>query len=299
MTLTFTKNERKLGYLLTDNVLKSVDYDIKNTVFSYIPNTAETAFYGLVEGVKEFHAKQKLERIKSSNEKDWDEIITERLRIEKIAIKDVKLRTFITADNSRNEMVQHVYDVTYGVIEKGVDNLVIIDDSIVRGTTLKESIIRILARLQPKKIVIVSSAPQIRYPDCYGIDMSQLNNFIAFRATIALLKEQGKEGLLQDVYQACLEEVKKPTSENENKMKPIYDQFSAEEVSAKIAELVTAEDITIPVEVIYQNLENLHEACPNHNGDWYFSGKFPTAGGNKVANRSFINFMEGKNERAY
>ena len=293
------QERKKLGYLLTERVLKSIDYDIKNTVFSYIPNTAETAFYGLIEGVKEFHAKQKLERIKEANEEQWHEIITERLRIDKIAIKDVKLRTFITADSSRNEMVQHVYDVTYGVIRKGIDNLVIIDDSIVRGTTLKQSIIRILARLQPKKIIVVSSAPQIRYPDCYGIDMSQLNKFIAFRATIELLKEQGKSDLFQTIYQECLEEVKKPTAENKNKMKSLYDQLSAEDISKKIAHLVTADDIDIPVEVIYQSLENLHAACPNHNGDWYFSGNFPTPGGNRVANRSFINFMEGRNERAY
>ena len=292
-----------LGRFLSEPVLKAIDHDLKNTIFSFIPNTAETAFYGLIKGAENYLNRIKIERILSWN-KDFDEeklteMISRKIRIEKIAIKDVKLRTFITADSSRNEMVQHVYDITYGTVRKNEDTLVVIDDSIVRGTTLKESIIRMLSRLSPKKIIIVSSAPQIRYPDCYGIDMSKLGDFIAFKAAIALLKEDGQENLLFDLLKKCKELQRNNQLHTENLVRQIYKPFSVEEISNKIAQLISPEEITIPVHVIYQSIESLHEACPNNKGDWYFTGNYPTPGGNRVCNKAFMNYMQGKDVRGY
>jgi amidophosphoribosyltransferase len=276
---------------------------LKNTIFSFIPNTAETAFYGLIKGAEDYLNKIKIERILSWG-KDYDdekltEMVSRRIRIEKIAIKDVKLRTFITEDSSRNEMVQHVYDITYGTVKKDVDTLVVIDDSIVRGTTLKESIIRMLSRLKPKRIIIVSSAPQIRYPDCYGIDMSKMGDFIAFRAAVELLKESGKEGLLNELLDKCKELQRNNQLHTENLVLQVYQPFTLSQMSKKIAQLITPEEITIPVDVIYQKIESLHEACPNNKGDWYFSGNYPTPGGNRVCNKAFMNYVEGKNVRGY
>lgn len=292
-----------LGYNLSPIVLKAIDYDLKNTIFSFIPNTAETAFYGLIKGAENYLNEIKVERIlswgKDYDEEKLSELVHRKVRVEKIAIKDVKLRTFITEDSSRNEMVQHVYDITYGTVTKKVDTLVVIDDSIVRGTTLKESIIRMLSRLQPKKIIIVSSAPQIRYPDCYGIDMSKMGDFIAFKAAVALLKERGNESLLTDLLHTCKELQRNNQLHTENVVRQLYKPFSLEEISNKIAQLITAEDINIPVEVIFQTIETLHEACPNNTGDWYFTGNYPTQGGNKVCNKAFMNYMEGKNVRGY
>lgn len=292
-----------LGYHLSERVLEAINHDLKNTIFSFIPNTAETAFYGLIKGAEDYLNKIKIERILSwgndiQNDK-LTEMVNRRIRLEKIAIKDVKLRTFITNDDYRNEMVQHVYDITYGTVRAGVDTLVVIDDSIVRGTTLRESIIRMLARLKPKKIIIVSSAPQIRYPDCYGIDMSKLGDFVAFRAAMALIKEQGKQDLLNEITEQCQELRRNNQLQNENLVKKIYKPFSLDEISSKIAELITPEDISIPVEVIYQTIEDLHTSCPTNLGDWYFTGNYPTPGGNKVANIAFLNFMENKNVRGY
>jgi amidophosphoribosyltransferase len=292
-----------LGYNLRKPVLEAIDYDLKNTIFSFIPNTAETAFYGLIKGAEDYLNDIKKERILSWN-KDFDEeklteMINRKVRIEKIAIKDVKLRTFITEDSSRNEMVQHVYDITYGTVNKDADTLVVIDDSIVRGTTLKESIIRMLNRLKPKKIIVVSSAPQIRYPDCYGIDMSKMGDFIAFKAAVALLKERGQEGLLNELLAKCKELQRNNKLHTENVVRQVYKPFSLQEISDKIAQLITPEDVTIPVQVIYQTIETLHEACPNNLGDWYFTGNYPTPGGNRVCNKAFINFMEGKDVRGY
>lgn len=292
-----------LGYNLSDIVLKSIDYDLRNTIFSFIPNTAEIAFYGLIKGAEDYLNKIKTERILSW-QKDFDEeklteMISRKVRIEKIAIKDVKLRTFITEDNSRNEMVQHVYDITYGTVKKDTDTLVVIDDSIVRGTTLKESIIRMLGRLKPKKIIIVSSAPQIRYPDCYGIDMSKLGDFVAFKAAISLIKERGMEEMLIQLKEKCKALESTNTLHTENLVRQIYKPFSLQEISDKIAELITPKDFNIPVEVIYQTIETLHEACPNNLGDWYFTGNYPTPGGNKVCNKALINYLEGKNIRGY
>jgi len=297
------RERNKLGNLLSDTVLKAINYDLKNTIFSFIPNTAETAFYGLIKGAEDYLNKIKIERI-TSWEKDFDEeklseMINRRIRIEKIAIKDVKLRTFITEDSSRNEMVQHVYDITYGTVRKHLDTLVVIDDSIVRGTTLKESIIRMLSRLEPKKIIIVSSAPQIRYPDCYGIDMSKMGDFIAFRAAIELLKDTGQEGILQQMLDRCKELQRNNQLHTENIVRQLYKSFTPGDISAKIATLITAPEISIPVSVIYQTIESLHEACPTNLGDWYFTGNYPTAGGNRVCNRAFMNYMEGKNVRGY
>jgi amidophosphoribosyltransferase len=292
-----------LGYHLSDIVLKSIDYDLRNTIFSFIPNTAEIAFYGLIKGAEDYLNKIKTERILSW-QKDFDEeklteMISRKVRIEKIAIKDVKLRTFITEDNSRNEMVQHVYDITYGTVKKDTDTLVVIDDSIVRGTTLKESIIRMLGRLKPKKIIIVSSAPQIRYPDCYGIDMSKLGDFVAFKAAISLIKERGMEDMLMQLKEKCKALESTNTLHSENLVRQIYKPFSLQEISDKIAALITPKDFNIPVEVIYQTIETLHEACPNNLGDWYFTGNYPTPGGNKVCNKALINYLEGKNIRGY
>lgn len=292
-----------LGYNLSPVLLKAVDYDLKNTIFSFIPNTAETAFYGMIKGAEDYLNEIKIERILSWG-KDFDdaklkEMIHRKVRIEKIAIKDVKLRTFITEDSSRNEMVQHVYDVTYGTVKKDEDTLVVIDDSIVRGTTLKESIIRMLSRLKPKRIIVVSSAPQIRYPDCYGIDMSKMGDFVAFRAAVALLKESGQEALLTDLWNKCKELQRNNRLHTENIVRQLYKPFSLEEISNKIAALITPKDIDIPVDVIYQTIETLHEACPNNKGDWYFTGNYPTPGGNRVCNKAFMNYMEGKNVRGY
>jgi amidophosphoribosyltransferase len=293
----------KLGNLLSDVVLKHIDHDLRNTIFSFIPNTAEIAFYGLIKGAENYLNQIKTERILSWNGNvDPDkltEMINRRIRIEKIAIKDVKLRTFITEDKSRNEMVQHVYDITYGTVRPQQDTLVVIDDSIVRGTTLKESIIRMLGRLQPKKIIVVSSAPQIRYPDCYGIDMSKLGDFVAFRAAISLLKEQGKESLLHELAQQIEAWEESGQPHTENLVRRIYAPFSTEELSARVAQLITPEEFDIPVDVIFQSIESLHEALPSNRGDWYFTGNYPTPGGIRVCNRALLNYLSGKNERGY
>jgi amidophosphoribosyltransferase len=297
------KERTALGYNLSEQVLNAIDNDTRNTIFSFIPNTAEVAFYGLVKGMEDYLNKRKIERILSWN-KDFDEeklteMISRRIRMEKIAIKDVKMRTFITEDASRNEMVQHVYDITYGTLRPHEDTLVVIDDSIVRGTTLKESIIRMLARLKPKRIIVVSSSPQIRYPDCYGIDMSRMGDFIAFNAAVALMKERGMEGMLKELLIRCKELQRNNQLHTENVVKQVYKPFTAEEISAKVAQLVTPSGIDIPVDVIFQSIEDLHKACPNNLGDWYFTGNYPTPGGNKVVNKAFINYMEGKNVRGY
>ena len=292
-----------LGYNLSEQILTAIQNDLKNTIFSFIPNTAEIAFYGLWKGLDDYLKKVKIQRILSWGTditvEKLSEMINRKIRIEKIAIKDVKMRTFITEDVSRNEMVQHVYDITYGTVQKGTDTLVVIDDSIVRGTTLRQSIIRMLARLEPKKIIIVSSAPQIRYPDCYGIDMSKLGDFIAFRAVIELMHDRGKANCLQDLYNKCKELQRTGQLHTENVVKQLYKLFSTEEISVKIASLITPGEIEIPVKVIFQTIESLHEACPTNTGDWYFTGNYPTPGGNRVVNKAFINFMEGKNVRGY
>lgn len=297
------RERNQLGYNLTEQVLNAIDHDLKNTIFSFIPNTAETAFYGLLKGMEDYLNKVKVERILSWG-KDVDpeklhEMINRRIRIEKVAIKDVKMRTFITEDASRSEMVQHVYDITYGTVRKGQDTLVVIDDSIVRGTTLRESIIRMLSRLEPKKIIVVSSSPQIRYPDCYGIDMSKMGEFVAFQAVAELLKERKKEGCLQEIYDHCKELNRSNQLQTENVVKKIYKLFTIDEITNKIAELITPKDLKIPVQVIYQTIENLHAACPSNLGDWYFTGNYPTPGGNKVVNKAFMNYVEGKNVRGY
>ena len=297
------RERNQLGYNLTEQVLNAIDYDLKNTIFSFIPNTAETAFYGLLKGMEDYLNRIKVERILSwGNDYDpekLNEMINRRIRIEKVAIKDVKMRTFITEDANRSEMVQHVYDITYGTVRKGVDTLVVIDDSIVRGTTLRESIIRMLSRLEPKKIIIVSSSPQIRYPDCYGIDMSKMGEFVAFQAVAELLKERKKEGCLQEIYDHCKELARSNQLHTENVVKKIYKLFTIDEITNKIAQLITPKDLSIPVQVIYQTIENLHLACPSNLGDWYFTGNYPTPGGNKVVNKAFMNYMEGKNVRGY
>jgi amidophosphoribosyltransferase len=292
-----------LGYNLSPQILNAIDNDLKHTIFSFIPNTAEVAFYGLWKGLDDYLKQVKIQRIlswgKDITEEKLSEMINRKIRIEKVAIKDVKMRTFITEDVSRNEMVQHVYDVTYGTVEKGVDTLVVIDDSIVRGTTLKESIVRMLARLEPKKIIIVSSAPQIRYPDCYGIDMSKLGDFIAFRAATELMKEHGKEDCLKELYERCKELQRLGQLHTENVVQHVYKPFTTEQISDKIAELITPKGLTLPVQVIFQTIESLHQACPTNTGDWYFTGNYPTPGGNRVVNKAFINYMEGKNVRGY
>ena len=295
--------ERKmLGKLLFPLILKSIDDDIKNTVFSYIPNTAETSFFGMVIAAQNYMNKKKEEQILSIGRKitreELHEILEVRPRIEKVAIKDAKLRTFITQDSSRDDLVAHVYDISYGSVKEN-DNLVIIDDSIVRGTTLQKSILRILDRLLPKKIIVVSSAPQIRYPDCYGIDMAKLEDFIAFKAALALHEERNSMHLVEEIYKKCLQQTSTHDSEVVNYVKEFYAPFTADEISDKIGQLLSPPDIKAKVQVIYQNIENLHEACPKNLGDWYFTGNYPTPGGNRVVNRAFINFFEGKNERAY
>ena len=296
--------ERKmLGETLTDPVLAAVNHDIKNTVFSYIPNTAESAFFGLIKGIDDWLNNRKRQAILKKGDaitvSDFERIMDVRPRIEKIAVKDIKLRTFITEDRNRDDLVAHVYDVTYGVIRRGKDNLVVLDDSIVRGTTLRESIIRILDRLEPAKIVIVSSSPQIRYPDCYGIDMAKLGDFIAFKAAIELLKERGREDVISQVYAKAQEELKKPDIEMINVVREIYDSFTYEEISDQIAVMLKTPQINAEVEVVYQSVEGLHKACPGHTGDWYFTGNYPTPGGNRVVNRAFVNYIEGVNTRAY
>lgn len=292
-----------LGNHLSKRVLDRIEKDLKNTIFSYIPNTAEVAFYGLMKGMEQYLNKIKVERILSwGNQVDADkleEMVNRKIRQEKIAIKDVKLRTFITDDANRNEMVQHVYDITYGTVIANQDTLVVIDDSIVRGTTLRESIIRMLSRLSPKKIIVVSSAPQIRYPDCYGIDMSKMGDFIAFRAVIALLTEKGMANIIDEVYNKIKALEVSGELHTENVVRQLYKPFTPEDISDKIAQLITPEDITIPVEVIYQTIEDLHLCCPTNTGDWYFTGNYPTPGGNKVCNKAFVNYVEGKNVRGY
>ena len=295
--------ERKnLGKYVFPEILKSIDSDISNTVFSFIPNTAETSFYGMTEAAEDLLNQQKTAKILAGgtklSAKKVTEILSERPRFEKIAIKDAKLRTFIADDSSRDDLVEHVYDITYGVV-KPTDNLVIIDDSIVRGTTLKKSIIKILDRLSPKKIVVVSSAPQIRYPDCYGIDMARIEAFIAFKAALELLKDHDKYHIVEDVYKKCIAQKSKKDEEIINHVKEIYSPFKPEEISAKIAEMLKTKDIKADVEVIYQSIEGLHKACPDNLGDWYFTGNYPTPGGMRVVNQAFINFYEGNDERAY
>ena len=294
--------ERKnLGKLLMPAVLKEINYNIKNTVFSYIPNTAETSFFGMIESVEEYLNSRKSEEIigkKDLSEEKIKEILSVRPRIEKIAVKDVKLRTFITEDNSRDDLVEHVYDITYGVVKKN-DTLVIIDDSIVRGTTLKKSILKMLDRLDPKKIIIVSSAPQIRYPDCYGIDMANLESLVAFNAALELLKEREMDSLIKEVYKKCKNELQLEDDKMGNCVKSIYESFTAEEISNKITELLSSHLVERDVKIIFQSIENLHKACPSSTGDWYFTGNYPTPGGNRVVNTAFINFFEGNKKRAY
>tara|TARA_B100001094_G_scaffold67108_1_gene63285 strand:+ start:680 stop:2575 length:1896 start_codon:yes stop_codon:yes gene_type:complete len=294
--------ERKnLGKYIMPKILDEINYDIRNTVFSYIPNTAETSFFGMIESVEEFLNAKKTDEIinkKNLSEDKIRKILSLRPRIEKIAVKDVKLRTFITEDSSRDDLVEHVYDITYGVVKKE-DTLVIIDDSIVRGTTLKKSILKMLDRLNPKKIIIVSSAPQIRYPDCYGIDMANLESLVAFNAALALLKEKNKSSLIKEIYLKCKEELKLGDTEMQNQVKEIYNQFSYDEVSQKITEILSSDLNGSEVKIIFQPIENLHKACPNSKGDWYFTGDYPTSGGNRVVNTAFVNFYEGNKKRAY
>jgi len=297
------RERNQLGFRLSEPVLEAIQYDLRNTIFSFIPNTAETAFYGMLKGMEQYLNRIKVERILSWG-KDFDEeklreMINRTIRIEKIAIKDVKMRTFITEDVSRNEMVQHVYDITYGTVRPGEDTLVVIDDSIVRGTTLKESIIRMLGRLRPKKIIVVSSCPQIRYPDCYGIDMSKMGDFIAFNAAVSLLKEAGRADFLQELLERCRTMEKEGKLQEENVVRQLYKQFTTEQITGKIAALITPPELNIPVEVIFQRIEDLHASCPNNLGDWYFTGNYPTPGGNRVVNKAFMNYMEGKNVRGY
>ncbi|WP_300661071.1 class II glutamine amidotransferase [Fluviicola sp.] len=296
--------ERKnLGRFVVPNVLKTIDHDLDNSVFSFIPNTAEGSFYGMIKGLEDYLNEQKYEQILALDEKpspeQLKEILTRRARIEKIAIKDAKARTFITQDDARDDMVAQVYDITYGSVVRGKDNLVVIDDSIVRGTTLKQSILRILDRLDPKRIVVVSSAPQIRYPDCYGIDMAKMGDFIAFDAAITLLKESGRQHIIDECYRKSKEQEKLPKEQIVNYVKEIYAPFAPEEISAQIAKMLTPENIKAEVNIVYQTVEDLHRACPGNTGDWYFTGDYPTPGGNKVVNKAFINYIEGKNERAY
>lgn len=297
------EERKKLGSNVVPQIVKAIDNDLDNAVFSFIPNTAEVSFYGMIKGLEDHLNEEKIAAITALGDKPDPEkvreILLKRARIEKIAIKDAKLRTFITQDDSRDDLVAHVYDITYGTVNEGTDNLVVIDDSIVRGTTLKQSILRILDRLDPKKIIVVSSAPQIRYPDCYGIDMAKMGDFIAFEAAIALLHERNMIYVIDSVYKKCKEQEQLPKEQIKNYVQEIYAPFTAEEISNKISELLTPPSIKAKVEIIYQTVENLHDACPNNLGDWYFTGNYPTSGGNKVVNKAFINWKEGKNERAY
>ncbi|MDR1897656.1 MAG: amidophosphoribosyltransferase [Prevotellaceae bacterium] len=297
------EERKKLGHQLIPAILKAIDYDLKNTVLSYIPNTAEIAFYGMLEGIEEYMIKEKRDAIINARQTlssdELMEIVKYRPRVEKIAVKDVKLRTFITEDKSRNDMVEHVYDVTYGVVRQGEDNLVIIDDSIVRGTTLKTSILRMLDRLNPKKIVIVSSAPQIRYPDCYGIDMTRMTEFCAFRAALELLHETGQWHIVSDVYRKCKEQQNFPKDKIVNHVKEIYAQFTDVQISKKIAKMLRPDDMKTDVEIVFQTIEGVQNACPDNNGDWYFSGNYPTPGGNRVVNNAYINYFEKRDIRPY
>ena len=290
------QERKQLGRQLTDSILKAVDYDVDHTVFSFIPNTAEVAYYGMLGGFKQYLNDQKIKKIEAlgriPTHEELETILHDYVRSEKAAWKDIKLRTFITEGNSRNDLASHVYDITYEVLERDVDNLVIIDDSIVRGTTLKESIIRILDRLHPKKIVIVSSAPQIRYPDYYGIDMAKLEEFCAFRACIELLKERGMHDVIDEVYRLCKSELSKPKAEMQCPVKRLYKPFTVEELNAKIVEMLRPDDVVTPIELVFQSIEGLHTACPNHKGDWYFTGNYPTSGGTKLCNQAFVNFIE-------
>ena len=296
---------KRLGQLLTDRILEAIDYDLENTIFSFVPNTAEVAFNGLVEGLQQRICDIKKQRIKRLQEEGelTDEALEQILKVlprtEKIAVKDDKMRTFIADEVIRGGMVSHVYDVTYGIVKNHVDTIVLVDDSIVRGTTLRDSIINIVSRLKPKRIIIVSSAPQIRYPDCYGIDMSKMNGFVAFQALVKLLEERGLSHLLDETYYRCKAQEDLPKEEVTNEVIELYNTFTDEEISQKIAEIVTPKGLEIPVDVIFQTIDGLHQACPNHKGDWYFSGRYPTPGGNKVVNKAFINYMEKKEVRAY
>ncbi len=297
-------HERKeLGRLLVPQIMEAVEHDLDNTVTSFIPNTAEVCFYGLIKGLEDHLSQAKISRLiglgANPDPAEIKRILDERARIEKIAIKDAKLRTFITEDANRDDLVAHVYDIAYGTVEAGKDNLVVIDDSIVRGTTLKRSILRILDRLGPKRIVVASSAPQIRYPDCYGIDMARLGDFIAFQAAISLIKERGMDHLIDEVYERCKAQVALPKEENVNQVKAIYEPFTTEELNERISQLLTPEGMKAEVKIVFQSIEGLHEACPNNTGDWYFTGDFPTPGGHKVVNRAFVYYVEGSNERAY
>ncbi len=297
------RERKQLGLFLCPQIFNEINYDLNNTVFSFIPNTAEVAFYGMVEGVhkylRDYQKDILLNRSDKISDAELEEVLNMSARIEKIAIKDVKLRTFITQDADRQDMVAHVYDTTYGLINKGSDNLVVLDDSIVRGTTLKQSILKILDRLGPKRIIVVSSAPQIRYPDCYGIDMSRMGEFVAFEASISLLKETGRQDIIDRVYQNCIESEKLGNMQTVNFVQEIYSQFTDQEISDRIAKIITPKEMKSEIKVIYQTLDNLHKAIPAHLGDWYFSGNYPTPGGNKVVNKAFMNWMEGKNQRAY
>lgn len=294
---------KKLGHNLADKVLKAVNYDFENTVFSYLPNTAESAYHGFIQGIEDSLNTIRQERILSLGATPTPEqlssIFNIKVRNEKLVVKDEKQRTFITNDNTRGDLVSHVYDVTWGIVQDNVDTLVVIDDSIVRGTTLRDSIIRIMARLCPKRIIFVSSAPQIRYPDCYGIDMSKLGTFVAFQALVSLLREDGKERLMVETYERCKAQQDLPADEIQNQVQALYNLYTDNQISDKIAEMITPKDVKPKIDIIFQTIEGLHEACPDHTGDWYFSGNYPTPGGNKVVNRAFINFMEKRDERAY
>jgi amidophosphoribosyltransferase len=296
--------ERKqLGRNLVPTIMKAINEDLENTVFSFIPNTAEIGFYGMIKELEDRLNDRKIRQIialnGTSNAEQIEAILRQRARIEKIAIKDVKMRTFITQDSARDDMVAHVYDVTYGTVKAGTDSLVVIDDSIVRGTTLKKSIIKMLDRLNPAQIIIVSSAPQIRYPDCYGIDMARMGDFIAFQAAVELHKERGTELILQDVYKKCKDQQSAPKETVKNYVREVYEPFTVEEISDKVAQLVTPPGTKAKIKVIFQSIEGLHQACPNNAGDWYFTGHYPTPGGNKVVNKAYMNYIEGRSERAY
>ena len=297
------RERKELGRQLVPKILEAVEHDLDHTVTSFIPNTAEVCFYGLIKGLEDYQNQAKIARIigmgTNPDPAEIKRILDERARIEKIAIKDAKLRTFITEDANRDDLVAHVYDIAYGTVEPGRDNLVVIDDSIVRGTTLKKSILRILDRLGPKRIVVASSAPQIRYPDCYGIDMARLGDFIAFQAAISLIRERGLDHIIDETYERCKAQVALPKEENVNQVKAIYEPFTTEEISDRISQLLTPEGMNAEVKIVFQSIEGLHSACPNHTGDWYFTGDFPTPGGHKVVNRAFVYFVEGRNDRAY
>jgi len=297
------QERKRLGAYLAGSILEEINYNFDHTVFSFIPNTASVAFQGLLDEIHEFRARMIQEQIVKStsvlSKKQLQKLFADKLRVEAIAVKDVKLRTFITEDVQRDDLVAHVYDVTYGIINENKDTIVVIDDSIVRGTTLKQSIITMLDRLHPKKIVIASSAPQIRYPDCYGIDMARLNDFIAFKAAIELLKDTQQDHIINDVYKKSKAQEHLPKEEITNYVKDIYKPFTAQQISDKISELVKASTVQADIKIIYQSIENLHKAIPHHTGDWYFTGDYPTPGGNKVVNQSFINYIEGNNARAY